>query len=163
MMLLVPSKVDCGIILIEALQLETWLDGSGTLMTITQSGGIPKFLGQGVRAAIKEIEDLRHLRALHVMINRQPAGVTLPKHRDYLKPTPLQKGSDIRIERWHLPVQTNEDVSWWDESEGSFHMAPGYWYGPICFWKKHSVANLGTQERVHLIVDLDCHVEVQSG
>lgn len=155
-MLLVPSKVDCGIILHEALQLKTTLDGTGTLMTVTQSGGIPAFLQAGVRAAIREIEQLRNLRALHVMINRQPAGVTLPKHRDYLKPTPLQNFTDPHIERWHLPVQTNENVLWWDEVEGDFYMAPGYWYGPICFWKKHSVANLGAQERIHLIVDLDC-------
>jgi hypothetical protein len=71
--------------------------------------------------------------------------------RIFLHSDPLHT-IDTGIVRIHVPVRTNPDV------EFSVHgrrldMRPGEsWYVDVRF--KHSVSNLGSQERVHLVIDV---------
>lgn len=95
---------------------------------------------------------LRGLPLVNVMVNKLPPGVRLPVHVDYIPNTPMQNVP--RIERWHLPIKTNELVRFWDE-DGEFFMPLGAWSGPVRYWRMHSAWNLGEMERVHIVVDLD--------
>jgi hypothetical protein len=110
-----------------------------------------------IKAAADELKSLRKLDPVYVMVNKMPAGKTLPWHQDWLEPTPLQPYKGPLIERWHLPITTNNKVLWFDSTHPwGFHMPKGVWCGPVPYWNKHYVENLGTKARVHLIVDLDC-------
>ncbi len=151
------SKIDLGKLIEEASRLEFWLDGAGVEMSITQSGGIPDFIGPTIRSAIGELEDYRKSSAVNLMINRLPAGVTTPTHRDFIAPMIID-GRRVEkpiIERWHLPIVTNPDCFWWGEiGNKEVHFPLGVWTGPVSYWKKHYVKNGGTTERTHLVVDL---------
>lgn len=129
-----------------------WKDGSGAEMSVNQSGGLP-FKSPLLYLAIQEIGKLRNQLPLHMMINRLAPKVTVPKHTDTLKPT--QQGEHPRLERWHLPIITSYHCGWWDEDNGIVPMMPGFWYGPVPYWREHYVWNHGTIERIHLIIDLD--------
>jgi len=110
-----------------------------------------------IEEAVQEISSLRKLEAVYVMVNKMDPGKILPRHQDWLAPTPLQPYKGPLIERWHLPLFTNNCVLWYDSShpEGCY-MPPGYWCGPVPYWNHHTVMNTGPTERYHLIVDLDC-------
>lgn len=142
----------------EIATLPFWIDGSGAEMAVKPGGGIP-IDSPLVRAAIQEISAMRGLPALHVMVNKLPPGVVVPVHRDWLPPTRAQPRTPT-LERWHLPIQTNDRAFWWDEDRGPLSMETGYWYGPVPYWRKHQVWNLGDEERVHLVVDLDSPVAI---
>lgn len=146
------SALDIITLLIKANALEYWRDGSGAEMSITQSGGLPNAIVEPFRVAIEEIVKWRNKTPLHLMINNLPSGVTTPIHIDTVKSD--NEGGRKRLERWHLPLLTNNECYWWDEETGNLKMLIGYWYGPMPYWINHKVWNLGSTNRIHLIVDL---------
>lgn len=150
------SKID-SVLLVKAVETLSYeKDGSGIDMAITQSRLPDNLLKiNSIKRAVDEIAMHRQLNPVYIMINRLPAGITVPKHRDWVQGTRLQPVKP-RLERWHLPIATNEDCSFWDEKHGVTHMKLGVWYGPIPYWKYHYVYNVGVTDRVHLVVDLDC-------
>lgn len=151
-MIKLPARIDLAGLAEEIVALEYWLDGSGAEMSITQSGGIPQFVGPLVRAAILDIVKYRELPPKHIMINKLKPGVEVPVHTDTVA---AGNYKTAHVSRWHLPIVTNEQCYWWDEELArEIHLEYGYWHGPIKHWMKHSVKNLGTTERVHLVVDL---------
>lgn len=154
---LYTSVVDFASLIEDVRKLSFWIDGSGAEMAVVPNGGLPRCLTElrTVMTAIEEIESLTHLKVLHVMVNRLLPGVDVPVHRDFLLATPLQSRNHPTIERWHLPVVTNADAQWWDEDFGFYFMEPGFWYGPVPYWRRHKVYNKGHTERIHLVVDLD--------
>ena len=56
------------------------------------------------------------------------------------------------IIRYHLPVYTGVTTLW--EEDTANEMTEGSWYGPITYWKEHSVEHIGGT-RVHLVVDFE--------
>lgn len=144
-MLAYTSKVDLEIILKECQELKSWLDGSGVLMTMQQSGGIPENLPPGIQSAINEIAALTGLKPLHLMINILPGKIEVPIHTDNVIGKPF---------RYHLPVVTNYNCYWWDALNGAHHFSRGFWYGPVPYHIDHRIVNYSDEERVHLIVDL---------
>jgi hypothetical protein len=151
------SGLDVDVIFEAVQRLSFWLDGSGAEMAIAPNGGIPNEVSNdpGLKAALEEIARLRNLSVLHIMVNKMKPNVRVPIHRDFLLPTPLQKRNHPTIERWHLPIVTNDDCTWWDEVSGIYRMKPGFWHGPVPYWLKHQVTNDGQTERIHLVIDLD--------
>ena len=142
----------------EISKLEFKLDGSGARMYLPQSTRICEIMGTLIRYpnlidAIIELELMQNQTAIYLTINHLPAGVTVPIHTDALKPTTYQKVP--RVERWHLPILTNSECWWWDEFNGRINMLVGHWYGPMPYWINHQVANTGTTDRYHIVVDLD--------
>ena len=143
-------------------------DDSGVLMASMPSQGVDwlKNLPE-LTAAVHEIATLRGCVALNAMINIIPPGIKVPVHRDYLVP---YLGNKYPIlERWHLPILTNDLATWWDEHQATVdvkvaegvtkqgveqHMPVGVWAGPVKYWIQHTVKNLGKTERIHLVVDL---------
>lgn len=86
-----------------------------------------------------------HRNIQQVMVNKLTPGAVLEKHRD---------GEPAHF-RWHYPVITGQNVTWWDELEGPIHMAAGEWWGPVNYCGvMHSMANRSPFSRVHIIVDL---------
>lgn len=149
--------------LLEALQqLSFWLDGSGAEMAVAPNGGLPHEVVQHppIVKSLEEIERITGLSVLHVMVNRLKPGVVVPVHRDFLRPTPLQQRNHPTIERWHLPVVTNNECLWWGEDTGFVHFPKGEWMGPVPYWRKHQVLNQGDFERIHLVVDLDTPIHI---
>lgn len=155
----IDTDLDLEVLLEEVNRLKTWLDGSGALMAVTQSGGIPDKVRElpATMAAILQISRARGQPPLNVMVNTLAPGVGVPKHVDRLRDTTHQRGWP-RVERWHLPILTNELCSWWDAVNGTVRMLAGGWWGPVPYWVEHSVQNLGDCDRVHLVVDLDTEV-----
>lgn len=153
----IESEVRLDTLLEAAQRLSFWLDGSGAEMAVVPNGGIPLCVRDDPTfvAALEEIKMLRGRDVLHIMVNRLLPGVDVPVHRDFLLATPLQSRNHPTIERWHLPVVTNADAQWWDEDFGFYFMEPGFWYGPVPYWRRHKVYNKGHTERIHLVVDLD--------
>jgi hypothetical protein len=99
----------------------------------------------GIRQALRGLEFATHHHYLtQVMVNVLHGGGSLAAHRDGLP-------DDYR---YHLPVVTNPEVVWWDELNGEAHMRAGYWHGPVPYCGVlHSVANGGTESRIHLVAD----------
>ncbi len=121
------------------------VDGTDILMGNGQSGGIPNGLGAICKEAIDEIRLWTGMRPRHVMVNRLPAGCIVPVHIDPVLDNPT---------RFHLPLITNiRHCYFWDEFRGFQFFDIGTWY-EVDYRVRHSVGNLGTTERVHLIVDL---------
>lgn len=155
------SEMDLSTLLIIIPTLPKIRDDSGVIMTYLQSGGIPSGLIAHAPFAkvIAEIERLRKAVAVNVMINIIPPGITVPPHQDWL--TPINGKKHPIVERWHLPLATNEAAVWWDSRmpEGkTVNMPLGIWCGPVPYWKLHKVSNLGLSRRIHLVVDLDVEV-----
>lgn len=156
------SRVDLAAFVQFANDSLSWtIDDSGVRMAVGPSGGLPFHLHNNplVKQAIAEIEGLRDAKVVNIMINDIPAGTVVPVHRDFLLPI---NGIKLPIvERWHLPVSTNDLAVWWDETmlPGTTEkMALGVWHGPVKYWKNHNVSNHGTTPRMHLVVDLDIPV-----
>lgn len=79
-----------------------------------------------------------------VLVNCLQAGEEFGRHRDGLP----------NNDRFHLPVQTTNDAWWWDEINGTVHMRPGHWYGPVPYCGiLHAVGNPAKTDRIHLVVD----------
>lgn len=141
------SKINMSRLLdeLDHLKFSDQLDSSGVLMAFKPSGGVP-VLHPMLRAAVEEIETITGRKAMHVMVNRVPAGVVVPVHTDTIIGNP---------ERWHLPVKTNRLAMFWDEVNGECHLHAGRWHGPILYHKQHQIYNYGCEERVHVIVDVE--------
>ena len=140
----------------EAVGLTYQLDGSGALMASGPSTMSDNILSKvGLKSAIEEISQLLKLSPIYSMINKLPANTVVPRHRDWLKGTPLQPNKPC-LERWHLPLSANPLCEYWDEINGKKIFTLGSWHGPIPYWVEHFVANSGKTDRIHLVVDLDC-------
>ena len=139
------SSLDLVQLLAEAKDFEFWLDGSGAYMAMKPAAGVPP-LRDGLRAAVNEIATFRGKKPLNVMLNILPPGTKVPEHTDTVPGLP---------ERWHLPLATNRKCIFWSEISGETHYPLGIWSGPVPYNKLHTVWNLGTTERVHLVVDLE--------
>lgn len=147
------SSRDLQLLLSEIQAIPTWIvDGTGVLMIQGQSKGIPYF-GTEIAKAVEEISSFRNQQPLHLMVNKIPPGIHVPKHRDWL--LPAKQGEKPTLERWHLPIQTSNEAGWWDEMNGEMIFDVGHWFGPMPYWLLHRVWNDSTIERIHLIVDLD--------
>lgn len=144
------TKIDLQLLQAEIKQLDFWIDGSGALMAFRQNVGILDFVKEKmplVTAAIAEIEELLDFKAINIMTNILPPGISVPFHWDNLQ---------VGTVRWHLPVRTNSGAGWTDEKMygEALHMPQGYWYGPIPYTNLHAVWNFGIEDRIHLVVDL---------
>lgn len=129
-------------------------------MASAPSNGFEAFKGSpSIMKAIREIETLRDTPVLHVMINKLPSNTEVPIHRDWILPT-AKLGKNPCVERWHLPIATNHNCFWWDETQTQIHMVEGVWSGPVPYWLNHKVWNFGMTERIHLVVDLDSPIPV---
>lgn len=95
--------------------------------------------------AIDEIQRLRDATIVAWMCNILPPGKASAVHTD-----PEPHG---RLERWHLPIITNRQALWFDESSGARHLEAGWWHGPMPYWRLHQVSNGGAEARCHLVVD----------
>jgi hypothetical protein len=155
-MLKLRSQVSLDRLLALAKKLSVVQDEGYVQMSSLQSStGLFKY--DEIAEAVLEISCLTKLQATYVMVNTMPAGQEIPWHQDWLEPTKLQPHKGPLIQRWHLPLQTNEWVVWFDKDHSDgYHMPLGFWSGPVPYWNKHKVENLGREDRVHLIVDLDC-------
>jgi hypothetical protein len=150
------SYVSLNKLLAATKRLAVLLDEGYVQMTASQSSDALRRFDE-IEEAVQEISSLRKLEAVYVMVNTMPPNQEIPWHQDWLEPTPLQPYKGPLIERWHLPIRTNSWVVWFDRDHpDGFNMPQGYWCGPVPYWNKHKVENLGREERVHLIVDLDC-------
>ncbi|MEM9340321.1 MAG: aspartyl/asparaginyl beta-hydroxylase domain-containing protein [Bacteroidota bacterium] len=81
-----------------------------------------------------------------VRLLKLSAGSVIKKHVD----------PDLRFwsgfVRLHIPILTNDQVTFFID-EDSLHMRPGEcWFAEFCL--PHAVQNLGTTDRVHLVIDL---------
>lgn len=150
------STVRRSDLLREIEQLTSVRDDSGVYMMVKPCAGLPDYImkNPAIKAAVWEIAHIRELRPLHVMINILPPFTQVPIHTDRLHATP-SLGEDPHLERWHLPIMTNEGCHFWDEKYGEHFMPLGDWSGPVPYWLKHTVVNRGESDRVHLVVDLD--------
>jgi hypothetical protein len=80
-----------------------------------------------------------------VRLLRLRAGSQIREHRDY------RLGLEDGVLRVHVPITTNPGVAFLLEGQ-PVPMAPGdAWY--LDFNRKHSVANHGDTDRVHLVID----------
>ena len=73
------------------------------------------------------------------------AGAVIKEHRDY--ELNFEKGEA----RFHIPIQTNPDVSFFIENEKIPMHEGDCWYLNLSL--KHSVNNFGSTDRVHLVID----------
>jgi hypothetical protein len=153
-------KTECNIekLVDEVNKLDFHLDGSGAEMACRPSNGIPFWIQRfpELTKAIQEIARLRNQVALHMMINKLPSNTIVDRHRDWIAPT-AKLGKNPCLERWHLPIQTNEYCQIWTEEypDTSTHYKLGEWSGPVHYWKLHQVWNTGSTERIHIVIDLD--------
>jgi mannose-6-phosphate isomerase-like protein (cupin superfamily) len=83
------------------------------------------------------------------LMNLKP-GTRIGEHRDYgAQRYSLERGF-IRV---HLPIRTHADVAW-KLSGQKIDMQPGEaWYINVC--EPHSVENLSTVNRVHMVLDME--------
>lgn len=78
------------------------------------------------------------------LLNLQPGAEILP-HQDY------QLGYEDGTFRLHIPIVTNDGVEFILNGE-TLNMQPGEcWYTNVNY--EHSVANRGSEDRVHLVID----------
>lgn len=129
-------------------QVDFWKDGSGADMCIRPCE-LPKWLAKmsETMKAIQELEGETGKKAKYVMINRLGPKICIPIHTDVLL-------DNEKLDRYHLPVETNRYCRWWDEEGGWIHFPLGVWWGPVKYWIRHSVENLGDRLRTHIVVDL---------
>jgi Aspartyl/Asparaginyl beta-hydroxylase len=73
------------------------------------------------------------------------AGAVIKEHRDY--EMNFEKGEA----RFHIPIQTNQDVSFFIENEKIPMNEGDCWYLNLSL--KHCVNNFGSTDRVHLVID----------
>jgi hypothetical protein len=142
-----PSEQDLDALAQEIEKITFHRDGAGIDMAHPLDTGFPAWLTKAplIRAAIAEIEGLVGGRASHIMLNRLRAGDVVNPHVDAM---------DLG-ERWHLPIRTNPQSIWWDETdEVDRYMQPGFWWGPVPYKRLHAVWNHGDSDRIHLVVDV---------
>ena len=95
---------------------------------------------------VGEVIDRFPGRKNRIRFLRLRAGGQIFRHSD-----PLHQ-IDTGIDRIHVPVRTNQSVEFCVHGR-RLVMEPGEaWYVDVRF--KHSVSNLGTEDRVHLVIDV---------
>lgn len=147
-MQIIKSSCDIESLLCEIRTLQYTRDDTGVLMSNAQNLFTAHMRRlREVALAVAEIEYERMLTCAcaYAMVNIVPPGVEVPIHTDTLKRT---------VERWHLPLLTNDACGYWDRVNGRVHMDVGSWWGPVPYHLEHRIWNLGATERVHLVVDL---------
>lgn len=152
-----PSQLDMIALFNEILTLDFKQESDYIFMAASQSENT-LLKHPRIAAAAKEVSQILKLPIAYVMVNRVPPGAKIPWHRDWLKPTPMQR-EHPRIHRCHLSVQTNPDAFLYvlhDDRPEKIHLERGEWLSPFPYWKLHRVTNSGVLTRTHLIVDLDC-------
>lgn len=93
----------------------------------------------------KEILDTFEFPILSVRLLRLEVGAEIKPHTDY------ELGYEDGQFRLHIPIVTNPDIEFMLDGE-RLTMLPGEcWYTNVNF--VHSVANRGTIDRVHLVID----------
>jgi hypothetical protein len=143
----IKSSADLKTLVEYAKNLEYTMDGGNVYMHNAQAG-------DSFWEAAKEIAGKRSQTILRVMVHRVAPNAKVPKHRDWVAAT-KHLGNSPCLERWHLPIQTNDNCVWWDEKDGDQKFPQGVWCGPVPYWISHTIVNNGTQDRIHIIVDLD--------
>lgn len=93
----------------------------------------------------KEVIDSFKFPILSARILRLGVGAEIKPHRDH------ELGYEDNCFRLHIPIITNKDVSFiLDDTQ--LQMMPGEcWYTNVNY--VHSVANRGTEDRIHLVID----------
>lgn len=96
-------------------------------------------------AAVREVLETFACETTAVRFLRLGPGAIIGKHRDY--------GLDLESgeARMHVTVQTNDRVTFRVDSEPVPMFAGDCWYIDVS--RPHSVENLGTSARIHLVVD----------
>jgi len=93
----------------------------------------------------KEVLEQFKFPILSVRLLRLEAGAEIKPHTDY------ELGYEDGQFRLHIPIVTNPDIEFILDGE-RLTMLPGEcWYTNVNF--VHSVANRGTEDRVHLVID----------
>lgn len=120
------------------------------------------------RAKFPEVEEVVKLLGLGTQerirfMRLAPGGGELTRHTDQVEPDAgVTAGTLMRI---HLPIKTNPKVDFtvWDYkgSERTLNMKKGeLWYLDIR--KPHRAINGGTEERIHLVIDIGATNELKS-
>ena len=120
-----------------------------------------------LRKMFPEVEDL--LKLLPGKPHRirfmklSPDGGELQRHTDQVDPD--AGVGDGKLMRFHFPIETNKEVifnQWdWDAKLVEAHMKVGEcWY--IDVRKPHRAINGGTEERTHLVVDIEANDKVRA-
>lgn len=100
----------------------------------------------GFEDIVADIEQRRSARALALMVNILPPKVHVPRHVD-------SSPNNLRLERWHYPVQTNPLAWVWQERDGYVHFPLSEW-NMVRYWEPHAIGNDGAIDRIHIIVTL---------
>src|SRR6266404_7759290 len=109
------SNLNMKTVISEIEKIKFWEDGTGILMAVRQHAGCPYLID-----VIKEIEVLIGKKAQGMMINRLKPDCIIPYHTD----------SGPHLDRYHLPIVTNNRCYYEDDDE-ILKMEAGYWYGTI--------------------------------
>jgi aspartyl/asparaginyl beta-hydroxylase (cupin superfamily) len=113
------------------------LDGTGMLMGYSQ--GVP------IENTTIGVRTLLGMKIKYAMVNVLPPGIVIPVHTDY-----VYGERNLRV---HYVVKTNPRCEFWDSS-GWRHQEKGYLH-VVKYWEPHAVRNLGYEERIHLVFDLE--------
>lgn len=136
----------------ECLKLTYKRDSTGVLMAegYGQWCDIPE-MPPTIKEAVDGIALARRLKPIHVMVNRVEPGIKVPVHVDQVRR--VKDGPFCQLERWHYAVQTNP-LAWLEWQGDRIHLDLNTWGGPYKYWLPHALGNDGTEERIHLVVDL---------
>lgn len=162
------TKVDLVGLAKEIRELDYIVDGSKALMAFNPCTKTKDIFEEStenefplLKLIILEICEYCKAEALYIMINIIPPGVIVPTHTDTLK-SHSEFGDRPKLQRYHLPITTNDKCYWYDLITGKIQMEAGIWYGPVPYWVEHNVENLGETERIHLVVDLNKKYDLET-
>jgi quercetin dioxygenase-like cupin family protein len=93
----------------------------------------------------KEVLDSFSFPILSVRLLRLEAGAEIKPHTDH------ELGYEDGQFRLHIPIVTNPDIEFILDGERLIMLPGECWYTNVNF--VHSVANRGTEDRVHLVID----------
>lgn len=96
-------------------------------------------------AYFKEVLDSFSFPILSVRLLRLEAGAEIKPHTDH------ELGYEDGQFRLHIPIVTNPDIEFILDGERLIMLPGECWYTNVNF--VHSVANRGTEDRVHLVID----------
>jgi mannose-6-phosphate isomerase-like protein (cupin superfamily) len=134
-------------------------EGDWTVLTLRSPGGSADNIFADLHGAtsyqdtsqmalyltIKQLCDTLHCDLMSVRLLNLKAGAVIKQHRD--RELAFEKGEA----RLHFPIVTNDDVEFY-VNEIRVTMLPGQcWY--INANMPHRVANYGTTDRIHLVID----------
>lgn len=95
--------------------------------------------------AIKTVLDSLRCEIEAARLMRLAAGSTIKEHRD------ADLSADYGMARLHIPIATNKHVDFRVDGERIVMLPGECWY--LNLSNRHSVANRGTTDRVHLVID----------